>query len=111
MTVDDQKALERIFVGDSDMARQMRSHNWTSTSLGDPLQWPQALKLAVRILLTSKFEMWVGWGPDIAFLYNDAYRPTLGSKHEYALGMPTRELYQEIWPEIEPRLRRVYEHG
>lgn len=111
MTVDDQKALERIFVGDSDMARQMRSHDWTSTRLGDPLQWPQALKLAVRILLTSKFEMWVGWGPDIAFLYNDAYRPTLGSKHEYALGMPTRELYPEIWPEIEPRLRRVYEHG
>lgn len=111
MTVDDHKALERIFVGDSDMARQMRNHDWTATSLGDPLQWPQALKLAVRILLTSKFEMWVGWGPDIAFLYNDAYRPTLGSKHVYALGMPTRELYPEIWPEIEPRLRRVYAHG
>ncbi|MET1115580.1 MAG: response regulator [Comamonas sp.] len=111
MTVDDQGALERIFVGDSDMAKQMRAHDWTSTSLGDPLQWPQALKLAVRILLTSKFEMWVGWGPDIAFLYNDAYRPTLGSKHEYALGMPTRELYSEIWPDIEPRLRRVYENG
>ncbi|MFC7208671.1 response regulator [Comamonas endophytica] len=111
ITVDDQGALERIFVGDSDMARHMRAHDWTSTSLGDPLQWPQPLKLAVRILLTSKFEMWIGWGPDIAFLYNDAYRPTLGSKHEYALGMPIRELYAEIWPDIEPRLRRVYEDG
>lgn len=111
MTVDDQLALERIFVGDSDMAKHMRAHDWTSTSLGDPLQWPQSLKLAVRILLTSKFEMWIGWGPDIAFLYNDAYRPTLGIKHGYALGMPTRELYPEIWPEVEPRLRRVYQHG
>jgi len=111
MTVEDQRALERIFVGDSDMARQMRAHDWSSTSLGDPLQWPQSLKLAVRILLTSKFEMWVGWGPDIAFFYNDAYRPTLGSKHEYALGMPIRELYSEIWSDIEPRLRRVYQDG
>ncbi|RYF60463.1 MAG: response regulator [Comamonadaceae bacterium] len=93
------------------MARRMRAHDWSATSLGDPLKWPQGLKLAVRILLTSKFEMWVGWGPDIAFLYNDAYRPTLGSKHEYALGMPTRELYSEIWPDVEPRLRRVYENG
>ncbi len=93
------------------MAKHMRAHDWASTSLGDPLQWPQSLKLAVRILLTSKFEMWIGWGPDIAFLYNDAYRPTLGSKHGRALGMPTRELYAEIWPDIEPRLRRVYEQG
>jgi len=111
MSLDDQRALERIFVGDSDMARHMRAHDWAATSLGDPLQWPQSLKLAVRILLTSKFEMWIGWGPDIAFLYNDAYRPTLGSKHGAALGVPTRELYAEIWSDIEPRLRRVYEQG
>lgn len=109
--MDRKQALARIFVGDSEMARMMQDHDWTSTSLGDPLLWPQGLKLAVRILLTSKFEMWLGWGPDIAFLYNDAYRPTLGSKHGRALGVPTRELYSEIWNDIEPRLSKVYEQG
>lgn len=107
----DTPALEQIFVGDSDMARQMRQFDWTRTNLGDPTQWPQALKSAVRILLTSKFEMWLGWGPDIAFLYNDAYRPTLGKKHPKSLAMPTRVLWSEIWQDVEPRVRHVYETG
>lgn len=103
--------LARTFIGNSEMATLMRGHDWRSTALGDPAGWPLALRSAVQILLTSKFEMWVGWGPDIAFLYNDAYRPTLGDKHPRALGMPTRELYAEIWDDVAPRLRQVYEHG
>lgn len=106
-----QDALANTFIGDSEMARLMRGHDWSATPLGDPAGWPLALRSAVRILLTSKFEMWVGWGPDIAFLYNDAYRPTLGDKHPHALAMPTRELYAEIWEDVAPRLRQVYEHG
>ena len=35
----------------------------------------------VRILLTSRYAMWMGWGPDLTFFYNDAYaRMTLGAK-------------------------------
>jgi|GEM_PF-7071317 len=70
-----------IFVGDGEMAQMMRLHNWAESSVGPPETWPEALKVAIRLLLTSKFEMWLGWGPDIAFFYNDAYRPTLGGKH------------------------------
>ncbi len=106
-----QDVLARTFIGNSEMATLMRGHDWSATSLGDPAGWPLALRSAVQILLTSRFEMWVGWGPDIAFLYNDAYRPTLGGKHPRSLGMPTRELYPEIWDEVAPRLHRVYEHG
>ncbi len=100
-----------IFVGDGEMARLMRAHPWEQTSLGPPEAWPNALKVAVRILLTSRFDMWLGWGPDIAFLYNDAYRPTLGIKHPASLATPTKVLWAEIWPDIEPRLRAVYERG
>ncbi|WP_435870019.1 response regulator [Eleftheria terrae] len=102
---------EDIFVGSGEMATLMRQHDWASTSLGPPSNWPHALKVAVRLLLTSKFEMWLGWGPDIAFLYNDAYRPTLGDKHPDSLAKPTRVLWSEIWAEVEPRLRLVYEKG
>jgi hypothetical protein len=100
-----------IFVGNGEMATLMRSKDWTQTPLGPPQQWPEALKVATRILLTSRFEMWLGWGPEIAFLYNDAYRPTLGLKHPDSLAKPTRELWAEIWHDVGPRLRKVYEQG
>ncbi|MBA4111322.1 MAG: hybrid sensor histidine kinase/response regulator [Leptothrix sp. (in: Bacteria)] len=93
------------------MARLMRSHDWSRTALGPPAEWPNALKVAVRLLLTSRFEMWLGWGPDIAFLYNDAYRPTLGIKHPKSLAMPAQALWPEIWQDVAPRLKLVYERG
>ena len=103
--------FQDIFVGDGEMARIMRQHDWESTSLGQPDTWPEALKVAVRLLLTSKFEMWLGWGPDIAFFYNDAYRPTLGNKHPNALAVPTKILWSEIWDDIKGRLATVYDTG
>lgn len=93
------------------MARLMRAKDWSRTSLGNPADWPQSLKVAVGILLTSRFEMWLGWGKDVAFLYNDAYRPTLGIKHPDSLAKPTEELWAEIWEDVEPRIRKVYEEG
>jgi signal transduction histidine kinase/DNA-binding response OmpR family regulator len=103
--------LEEIFVGDGEMARLMRAHDWAATPLGPPERWPNSLKVALRLLLTSKFEMWLGWGSDIHFFYNDAYRPTLGIKHPRSLGMPTQVLWAEIWDDIKDRLRMVLERG
>lgn len=100
-----------IFVGDGEMAQLMRKRDWASTALGPPDTWPETLKVALRLLLTSKFEMWLGWGPDIAFFYNDAYRPTLGHKHPNALGVPTKILWAEIWDDVKDRLATVYETG
>jgi signal transduction histidine kinase/DNA-binding response OmpR family regulator len=100
-----------IFVGDGEMAQMMRRHDWSSTVLGTPDTWPEALKVALRLLLTSRFEMWLGWGPDINFFYNDAYRPTLGHKHSNALAVPTEILWAEIWDDIKGRLAKVYRTG
>ncbi|AMM25490.1 response regulator [Variovorax sp. PAMC 28711] len=100
-----------IFVGHSEMATRMRQHDWAATSVGPPERWPQSLKVAIRILLTSRFEMWLGWGPDLAFFYNDAYRPTLGLKHPTALGQPTRVVWREIWDDVKGRIHTVYDKG
>lgn len=102
---------DNVFAGDGEMARLMRQKNWAATPLGPVDRWPQALRTAVDLLLTSRFEMWLGWGEQIHFFYNDAYRPTLGSKHPHALGMPTQELWSEIWSDVAPRLRQVYAEG
>ena len=103
--------LADVFPGEGEMAQLMRAHDWSASTLGPVSGWPHALKVAVRLLLTSRFEMWLGWGPEVAFLYNDAYRPTLGAKHPRSLAMPTQALWPEIWQDVAPRLQRVYEQG
>jgi signal transduction histidine kinase/DNA-binding response OmpR family regulator len=104
--------LDELFPGPTELAALMRGKDWSTTSLGPPGSWPQSLKTIVRVLLTSRFAMWMGWGPDLTFFYNDAYAAmTLGAKHPWALGRPSREVWAEIWPEIGPRIDRVLKTG
>src|SRR4051812_39065077 len=84
--------------GGGEMARRTAAFPWASTALGPESSWPQSLRTAVRIMLTSRFAMWMGWGKNLTFFYNDAYRVmTLGSKHPRALGRPASEVWAEIW--------------
>jgi signal transduction histidine kinase len=83
----------------------MREVDWTASALGPVEKWPQALKTAVRIMLTSRQAMFVWWGNDLINLYNDAYRSILGGKHPRALGLPAEEVWREIWDEVGPRAR------
>lgn len=99
--------LSDIFPGDSHMAGAMRSYDWSATPLGDPRLWPEALKVPLRMLLTSRFEMWLGWGPDLRFFYNDAYVPTLGIKHPIMLGRPFKEVWAEVYEDVVDQVERV----
>ncbi len=92
------------------LARALVEFPWSQTPLGTPEGWPVELRTTVRTLLGSRFSMWMGWGPELTFFYNDAYaRATLGSKHPWALGRPAREVWAEIWPDIGPRIQTVLE--
>ena len=94
------------------MASLMGAMDWSATPLGAVDMWPQSLRTVVRVLLTSRFAMWLGWGPNLAFLYNDAYKAmTLGAKHPWALGRPSRDVWAEIWTDIGPRIERVLHGG
>lgn len=55
--------------------------------------------------------MWIGWGPTLSFFYNDAYRPTLGTKHPRSIGLPSHEVWNEIWPDVSPRIMHVISGG
>src|SRR3984885_12109816 len=93
-----------------DMASLVSAFDWGTTPLGPATEWPESLKMVVRILLTSRFAMWMGWGPELTCIYNDAYaRMTLGKKHPWALGRPASEVWSEIWADIGPRVQRVFE--
>ncbi|WP_109485221.1 ATP-binding protein [Occallatibacter savannae] len=94
------------------MSELISSYDWSRTPLGHVSGWDDGLKAAVRILVTSRFPMWMAWGPQLTFLYNDAYASvTLGKKHPWALGKPAPEVWPEIWQDIGPRVERVMSTG
>ena len=80
----------------------MRSHDWSTSPLGPPERWPQSLRTVVDLVLQSRFPMFVAWGADLGFLYNDPYAEILGAKHPAALGRRFVDIWSEIWPDISP---------
>ncbi|WP_157217117.1 response regulator [Flavisphingomonas formosensis] len=98
------RGAQDVMAGPGELAGLMRGFDWTSTPLGRPDRWPQSLKTAVRIMLTSRQPIWIGWGRELTFLYNDAYRSIIGGKHPWALGKPTSDVWSEIWHDIGPML-------
>ncbi|MEO5823026.1 MAG: ATP-binding protein [Vicinamibacteraceae bacterium] len=89
------------------MGALIRSKDWTATPLGPPETWPQSLKTTLGIVLNSCYPMFVFWGPELLKIYNDGYRPILGRKHPWALGQPARDVWPEIWRDIEPLVVRA----
>ena len=103
--------IDSVFSGGGEMGALMRALDWSQTAVGTVSTWPQSLKSAVRIILASRFAMFVWWGRDLVNLYNDSYSPLLGAKHPAALGKPAREVWGEIWDQIGPRADAVLLRG
>lgn len=92
------------------MGELIRSVDWGTTSIGPVDSWPQSLRIAASIMLSTPFPMYIAWGKDYIQLYNDGYRPILGSsKHPQAMGISTRETFSEIWHIIESMFDGVME--
>ena len=70
------------------MGELMRSHDWRSSELGIPEQWPSALKSAISSVLNSGTAMHLSLGQHPPQFTHDAYTPILtGGKHPAALGL------------------------
>ncbi|MGJ8591305.1 MAG: PAS domain-containing protein [Aquaticitalea sp.] len=96
--------------GGGDMGQLIRSTDWSKTPLGPPDTWPQSLKTMVDVMLDNPFGLNIVWGKDFTQIYNDAYRPILGStKHPQALGSSAKETWSEIWHIIGPMFEVVLE--
>lgn len=89
------------------MGARMRGHDWSASPLGAPSEWPVSLGAVAGLMLGSAFPMFVAWGPELGFLYNDAYSGMLGVRHPDALGKRFDEVWPEIWSEILPFIERA----
>lgn len=84
------------------MALRARAFHWERTPLGPPREWPRALRTLVRFVLASRNPLWISWGDESTFLYNDACAHTaLGHRHPDALGRSTPDVWAEAWPRIQ----------
>ena len=106
----EQNAAE-LFVGDDETMAMFRAFDWSTTSLGPVAQWPESLRAAVRTVLASKVPMLIWWGPQLAQIYNDAYRPLLGHKHPASIGQPAAECWAEVWDALGPQAESVLAGG
>jgi signal transduction histidine kinase len=97
--------------GGGGMGEIMRLKDWNATPLGAPEAWPESLRSTLGLCLDSAFPIAIYWGPQLALVYNDAWRPILGDKHPWALGRPAKEVWPEIWDAIEPVFAKVIENG
>src|SRR6478672_1430804 len=92
----------QFMAGGGKVGALMRNHDWSASPLGHPTTWPQSLRSVVGLLLESRFPMFVAWGKELGFLYNDPYAEILGAKHPRALGIRFYDIWSEIWPDIFP---------
>ena len=91
----------------NDMRARVRAKDWSATPLGPIGDWSPALRLALDIVLSSGFPMALRWGPEFILIYNDGYAPILGEKHPWALGLPARDVWPEVWHQLEPVHRDI----
>jgi PAS domain S-box-containing protein len=93
------------------MGARMRAHDWSQTPLGPLDAWPQSLRTAVRIVLDSRYPMFVWWGEERINVYNDAYIPILGARHPWALGRPAAAVWPDIWDVVGLQAEIVLREG
>jgi PAS domain S-box-containing protein len=97
-----QQAGSGLVVGGGEAGAWIRAHNWMASPLGPIEGWPAALRIAVNLLLASPDAMFLAWGPELTFLFNDAYRPILGARLPSALGATLPDLWHDSWDQVRP---------
>ncbi|HEX8432694.1 MAG TPA: ATP-binding protein, partial [Longimicrobium sp.] len=104
-------AADRLFAGPGEMRARFRATAWADTPLGPVAGWPSTLRSAVRLMLAAPIATSLWCGPAYALLYNDGYARILGIKHPGALGRSGAEVWNELWPILEPQFAGVRQGG
>jgi signal transduction histidine kinase len=98
-----------VLAGGGEMGTRMREHDWDRTPLGAPASWPEALKTLVGLMLASEQPMFIAWGAEQTWFYNDAFIPIMGAKHPQQLACGALgEVWKEAREVLEPLFGRVF---
>lgn len=97
--------------GGGQLGEMIRNKDWSTTTLNSPETWPESLRSAVAISLSSGFPIAIYWGEDFTLLYNDAWSSIPGQKHPWALGKPGAVVWPEIWDSLKEEFESVLHQG
>jgi signal transduction histidine kinase/CheY-like chemotaxis protein len=100
-------ALPDFLAHGGESAARIGGQDWRPSPLGAFERWPASLKCVLATVLGSPRPMYVLWGPELLFFFNDAYAPMLGQHGAGAMGRPFAQVWPELWADFEPMLRQA----
>ena len=108
-----QNNIPKFLQNGSEMAQLIAGKDWKEHALGEPENWPMALKLTLNTMLNTAFPKFLLWGEKYYNFYNDAYRPSLGThgKHPYIIGKGFDEAWPELKETMKPQIDVVFSTG
>lgn len=59
-------------------SRTATSYDWSASTLGDPAQWPQPLRIAADLMFNTPLPMLLAWGEQPVVFCNEAYGELAG---------------------------------
>ena len=90
------------------MADAIRRADWSRGALGPIEDWDAGLTGALETILEARFPMFIAWGDELTFFFNDAYEPVLQGKPA-SLGEPLRTIFPEAWSRVGPLIAQAVE--
>ena len=91
---------------------QLRTLDWAATPIGTPGGWPQSLRTAVKLMLSTRHPVSIFWGTDALHLFNDAAGQSFGAERRAAaMAQPGAVVWTEIWDVIGPQFEQVMAGG
>ncbi len=91
-----------------ELGAMVRAHDWATTPVGPIEDWPDALRVAVTLILDSPESMYLVWGAELTFFFNDAYRPILGPRLPHALGASLPALWPDAWDVVRDAVEKGF---
>ena len=96
------------FSNGEDCASLFQTTDWSKGPLGPADTWPVELKTLANVMIGSLQPILIVWGPDQITLYNDGYAAMCGNRHPKAFGRPFKELWHDIWDQVNPIISAAY---
>jgi PAS domain S-box-containing protein len=93
---------QEFIAGGGEAGQMIRSTNWSSTAVGEPVTWPQSLHTTISIILQSHVPMFIAWGPSGTLFFNDACLPLIEGLPTQAMGRPAQTAFAGNWNNLAP---------
>ncbi len=83
---------------DAPAYRLLQDSAWVHAGLAESA--PAELRTVLTMILDCPEPLWIAWGPDNLFYFNDAFSPWMGNKLDGAMASPVRVVWHEVWDEL-----------